>query len=84
MSFLKNIKTAEQIATERHEAAINAVEAQRLAAYANQLTGSDRHFAEAVRLEAVGDTAGAEAARAAGLARHEEIRLQYPWPVGAL
>lgn len=23
---------------------------------------------------------GDEAARAAGLARHEEIRLQYPWP----
>lgn len=80
MSFLKNIKTAEQIATESKEAAIQAVETQRLAAYANQMTGSDRHFAEAVRLEAMGDTAGAEVARTAGLARYEEIRSEHPWP----
>ena len=38
MSFLKNIKTAEQIETEIREAAINAVETQRLAAYANTQT----------------------------------------------
>lgn len=80
MSFLKNIKTAEQIETERKESAIHAVETQRLAAYANPQTGSDRHFAEAVRLEAMGDTGGAEAARATGLARYEEIRNEYPWP----
>ena len=80
MSFLKNIKTAEQLAAERKEAAIQAVETQRLAAYANPQTGSDRHFAEAVRLDAMGDTAGAEAARTAGLARYDEIRSQYLWP----
>ena len=80
MSFLKNIKTAEQIATESKEAAIQAVETQRLAAYANPQTGSDRHFAEAVRLEAMGDTVGAEVARSAGLARYDEIRAMYPWP----
>lgn len=56
------------------------VEQQRLSAYANPLTGSDRHFAEAVRLEAMGDTEGAEAARAAGLVRYNEIRNEYPWP----
>ena len=56
------------------------VEVERLSAYANPLTGSDRHFAEASRLEAVGDTEGAEVARAVGLARYEEIRLQCPWP----
>lgn len=56
------------------------VEQQRLSAYANPLTGSDRHFAEAARLEALGDTAGAESARAAGLARYEEIRAEHPWP----
>ena len=55
----------------------------RLKAYSDPLTGSDRHFAEATRLEAVGDTTGAEAARAAGLARYEEIRAQYPWPENA-
>jgi hypothetical protein len=80
MSFLKNIKTAEQIEAERKEAAINAVEAQRLAAYANPLSGSDRHFAKSARLEAVGDTSGAEAARTAGLARYNEIRTIYQWP----
>lgn len=80
MSFLKNIKTAEQLAAERKEAAIQAVETQRLSAYANKLTGSDRHFAEAVRLDAMGDTAGAETARATGMARYDEIRSQYPWP----
>ena len=80
MSFLKNIKTAEQLDAERKEAAIQAVETQRLAAYANQLTGSDRHFAKAARLEAIGDTDGAETARAVGLARYDEIRSQYPWP----
>lgn len=80
MSFLKNIKTAEQLAAERKEAAIQAVETQRLAAYANPITGSDRHFAEAVRLDAMGDTDGAETARSVGLARYDEIRSQYPWP----
>ena len=80
MSFLKNIKTAGQLPEERKEASIQAVETQRLAAYANPLTGSDRHFAEAVRLEAMGDTAGAEAARAAGVARFNEIRNEYPRP----
>lgn len=80
MSFLKNIKTAEQIETERKEAAIQAVETQRLAAYASPQTGSDRHFAEAVRLDAMGDTTGAEVARSVGLARYDEIRTIYPWP----
>ena len=83
MSFLKNIKTAEQIEMERKEAAIQAVETQRLAAYANPQTGSDRHFAEAVRLDAIGDTDGAAAARTAGLARYDEIRTIYPWPEDA-
>lgn len=56
------------------------IEIKRQIAYANPVNGSDRHFAEAVRLDAMGDTAGAEAARAAGLARYDEIRTMYPWP----
>lgn len=56
------------------------IELKRQIAYANPVNGSDRHFAEAVRLDAMGDTAGAEAARAAGLARYDEIRTMYPWP----
>ncbi|VVP57052.1 hypothetical protein [Pseudomonas fluorescens] len=56
------------------------VEAARLQAYANPLTGSDRHFAEAARCNTAGDTAGAEAATAAGQVRYEEIRAELPWP----
>lgn len=72
-----NSETPEQT---REEWAIERVKEWRLKAYANPQTGSDRHFAEAVRLDAMGDTEGAEVARAAGLARYEEIRSQYPWP----
>lgn len=58
----------------------NEIEQQRLQAYAHPLTGSDRHFAEAMRLDAVGDTKGAAAARELGLKRYEEIRANHPWP----
>jgi len=63
-----------------HEELVARVEAARKAAYADAQTGSDRHFAEAARLEAIGDTAGAEDARAAGLVRYDEIRAEHPWP----
>jgi len=63
-----------------YEYQLRAIEELRKVAYADPQTGSDRHFSEAVRLEAEGDTAGAEGARAAGLARYEEIKAQYPWP----
>lgn len=56
-------------------------EAARLQAYADPLTGSDRHFAEAARLTVAGDTAGADAATVAGQTRYEEIRVELPWPV---
>jgi len=56
------------------------VEALRLQAYADPLTGSDRHFAEATRLTVAGDTAGADAATVAGQVRYEEIRAELPWP----
>jgi len=55
-------------------------ERRRLRAYADPETGSDRHFAEANRLEAQGRTDEAVAARAAGLARYSEIREAHPWP----
>lgn len=57
------------------------VEALRLQAYADPLTGSDRHFAEAARLNTSGDTEGAATATTAGQARYEEIRTENPWPV---
>lgn len=63
-----------------YEYQLRVIEELRKVAYADPQTGSDRHFAEASRLEAEGDTEGAEAARAAGLARYEEIRTEHPWP----
>lgn len=57
------------------------IEAQRLRAYADPITGSDRHFAEAIRMQAMGaDQAEIDAAKAAGAARYAEIQMEYPWP----
>lgn len=55
-------------------------ERRRLKAYADPEGGSDRHFAEANRLEAQGLADEAEAAREAGMARYDEIKAMYPWP----
>lgn len=58
------------------------IEALRLLAYADPITGSDRYFAEAARVQAMGGTAGEiELARTAGATRSAEIQAQYPWPV---
>lgn len=59
---------------------VGQINSLRLKAYSDPLTGSDRYFAEATRLEAAGDTEGADVARASGLVRYDEIRDQYPWP----
>lgn len=57
-----------------------AVEALRLHAYSDPLTGSDRFFAEAQRMQAMGESDW-ESVRAAGITRFEEIQRQYPWPL---
>ncbi|MFQ2097026.1 hypothetical protein [Aeromonas sp. 6P] len=60
---------------------IDLVESQRLIAYSDPITGSDRYFSEASRLTAM--TAPAEdiaAAIAAGITRASEIAAMYPWP----
>jgi len=49
---------------------------RRARAYADPVTGSDRHFAESLRLEAEGDSLGANAARERGRARHAEIHAE--------
>ena len=56
------------------------VDRRRLIAYADPSAGSDRFFAEANRLEAQGMPAEAAAARAAGVARYEEIKAKQPRP----
>ena len=57
------------------------IESLRLKAYADPITGSDRYFAEASRLQA-GGAAQAEigAANAAGANRYAETQNAYPWP----
>lgn len=56
------------------------IEAQRLRAYADPLTGSDRYFAEAQREGLLGNAEAAESAKLLGLARFAEIQAEYPWP----
>ncbi|HFT8653748.1 TPA: hypothetical protein ACGSS8_005481 [Pseudomonas aeruginosa] len=56
------------------------VEAQRLRAYAEPLTGSDRYFAEAQRETLLGNAEAADAAKALGMARFAEIQAEFPWP----
>lgn len=56
------------------------VEAARLRAYADSITGSDRYFAEAQRESLLGNAEAAEAAKALGLARFAEIQADNPWP----
>lgn len=64
---------------ETHEEwALRITEQRRLRAYAHLETGSDRHFAEANRLEAMGQTIEAKAARDKGMQRYFEIRVMYP------
>lgn len=55
------------------------IEARRRRAYSDPDTGSDRYFAEASKLSAMGDDAGAEMARAKGVARAMEIKSEYPY-----
>lgn len=59
---------------------LEQVEAARLRAYADPLTGSDRYFAEAQRESLLGNAEAAEAAKALGLARFAEIQADNPWP----
>lgn len=55
------------------------VEVLRLRAYAEPLTGSDRYFSEAQRMQMMGEP-GWEAIRDQGAARFQEIQFSYPWP----
>ena len=54
------------------------MEAMRLRAYANPLTGSDRLFSESKRMQIMGEE-GHEDVLARAIARFEEIQAQYPW-----
>ena len=55
------------------------IERLRLAAYAEPVGGSDRFFAEANRMQVMGEP-GWEAVRDAGIKRFNEIQALYQWP----
>ncbi|MFJ2279747.1 hypothetical protein ACIOUG_01250 [Pseudomonas sp. NPDC087803] len=56
-------------------------EAKRLQAYADPITGSDRFFSEAARLQMMGaDESEIQVARQTGLDRYAEIQADFPWP----
>ena len=59
-----------------------AIERLRLAAYAEPVSGSDRYFAEANRMQVMGE-AGWENVRDAAIERFNEIQDRYPWPEDA-
>ena len=60
--------------------ALGEIERRRRQAYADPITGSDIHFAEASRLEAMGDSDGSRAAKQIGIARYQEIQAAHPYP----
>lgn len=53
-------------------------ERNRVMAYADPITGSDKLFMEAIRKSAAGDEKGAFEAEQAGIARVEQIKKEYP------
>lgn len=55
------------------------VDAARLREYSNPITGSDRLFAEASRMDIMGEP-DFEAVRASAIARYQEIQAANPWP----
>lgn len=57
------------------------IETKRLQAYADLITGSDRFFSEATRLQMMGAAEDEiQAARQIGLDRYADIRASLPWP----
>lgn len=60
--------------------AIETMERRRATAYANPETGSDRFFAQAARLDALGLVEKSKLARADGLARYNEIKEIHSMP----
>ena len=54
-------------------------EHSRLKAYSDPIQGSDRMFAEAARMQIMGED-GADEVKSKAVARYREIQAQYPWP----
>ncbi|ASN71465.1 hypothetical protein GHO45_25590 [Pseudomonas sp. FSL R10-0765] len=56
-----------------------AVEANRMRAYAHPITGTDRLFSEVLRMQNMGESDW-EAVRDKAIERFNEIQVQFPWP----
>jgi hypothetical protein len=56
------------------------VERNRLIAYSDPVTGSDRHFSEQAAKLSQGDEEGSIKAEKLGAARRAEIQKENPWP----
>lgn len=65
----------------REEWAIERIQNWRLKAYAHPITGSDRLFVEAQRMQMMSES-GWELIKEQALARYSEIKTEYPWPDG--
>lgn len=62
-----------------YEYQLRLADSARKRAYADPLTGSDRLFSEAFRMEIMGEE-GFEDKREQAIARYNEIQSQLPWP----
>lgn len=62
-----------------HDGNKSIVELNRLVAYADPITGSDRLFVEAQRMQMMGED-GWQKVRDAAAARYLEIQEAHPWP----
>lgn len=61
------------------EWATRKTEEKRRLAYSDPLTGSDPLFAQATRMDAMGE-AGADVIRQQAVERYNEIKASMPWP----
>ncbi len=66
------------------QASREEIEALRLRAYADPITGSDRYFAEAQRESLMGNAEASAAAKVLGIKRFSEIQAEHRWPANAL
>lgn len=73
------VKPPEGHLTEKPPLSRGEIETLRVTAYADPLTGSDRMFSEAARMQLM-EEEGFAAVRSKAVSRFAEIQALYPWP----